>query len=185
MADTTTCATVGWFPVFTAFAGLVTSPILQWLQDRRTSRREHEAREAARREQRFERRTNFQRQTLLDLQEAAMKVIQTTGEMHFQDMMANRTGGEWRKQLYGEDLDNRDREANAQTTKLTVRVRDEMVRKLVKEVKDASSATLFARSQPEAEQAIQNMATVFEKLNERIGELLRKLDDDEDLGPGE
>ena len=80
-------------------------------------------------------------------------------------------------------MNNRAHEANVQTIMLKVRVRDEIVRNLVKEVHDAATkAIISARSKSEAQQIMLNMGTAFEKLNERIGELLRKLDDDEDLG---
>jgi len=181
MAEATT---VGWFPVLTAFIGLLTGAILEWLRDRRIIRREREAREATRREQHFERRTNFQRQTLLDLQEAVMRVLRTTGEMHSQKVLANRAGSKWGKHLFEEDLDSRAREANTQTTMLMVRVRDEIARNLVDEVKNASTDALFAPNILKAEEGMQKMVTEFDKLNKRIGQLLRELDDDENAGCG-
>lgn len=184
-------SSASWFPVLTALVGFVTASISDWLRDRRASAREREAaeanrtreregREAARREQRFERRAAFQRQTLLDLQEAVQKLVRTTGEMKHHDTMAVRAGGEWGKQLLGEDLNNRSHLTNVQTTMLGVRVRDESVRNLLRELREECMHSQLAGSEAEAERALVKAASIFEKLNERIGELLRKLDDDEE-----
>jgi hypothetical protein len=69
MADPTPIASASWFPVLTLLLGFVTASISDWLRDRRAGLREREARETGRREQLFQRRTTFQRQTLLELQE--------------------------------------------------------------------------------------------------------------------
>src|SRR5687768_4612193 len=69
-----------WFPVFTLLLGYGTKAFSDWFQHRRAREREREARDAARRDQLFERRTSFQRQTLLDLQEAIMRLTRTTAE---------------------------------------------------------------------------------------------------------
>ena len=88
-------ATVGWFPVLTLLLGYAVKAASDWLQHRRTSERERQAREAARQDQLFERRTTFQRQTLLDLQEAVMRLARSSGAMHHQDVMAFRKTGKW------------------------------------------------------------------------------------------
>lgn len=189
MADT---ASSGWLPALTALLGFVTASVLDWLRDRRaeqrernaaerTAAREREARDAARREQRFERRTAFQRQTLLDLQEATLRLVRATGEMNHLDTVASRGGGEWGKQLFGEDLNDRARLAQAQTTVLGVRVRDDAVRNGIKIVKNECVAATSSRSEEEAKRAMHRMSDAFDEMNERLGEILRKLDDDEDL----
>ncbi len=183
MADAATSTSPLWLLVSTLL-GFAAAFVSGWFRDSRASKREREAREAAKREQRFERRTNFQRQTLLDLHDAVMRLVRTTGEASHRDEMASRAGGEWGKQLLGEDLNIRAHLAGVQTMMLGVRVRDESVRNLLKKVKDESRATLLARNKAEADRATVDMADGFEKLNERIGELLRKLDDDEDATLG-
>jgi hypothetical protein len=74
--------TSSWFPVLTLLLGYATKSLTDWLEHRRNTRREREAREAVRRDQRFERRTSFQRQTLLDLQEASMQLARSVGAIH-------------------------------------------------------------------------------------------------------
>src|SRR6266581_6335804 len=128
-------ATVGWFPVLTLLLGYAVKAASDWLQHRRTSERERQAREAARLDQLFERRTTFQRQTLLDLQDAVMLLGRTSGAIHHQDVMAFRKTGKWQKQLLDEGLDESARLAGARTSMLAVRVRDQSVRELVAVVK--------------------------------------------------
>lgn len=176
MADT---AAGGWFPVFTLLLGYATKAVSDWLQHRRTSERERQAREATRQEQLAERRSTFQRQTLLDLQEAMMQLVRATGAMHHQDVMAFRTTGTWQKQLFGEELAENSRLANARTSMLAVRVRDDSVRDLVQAVKNHATAAGMCASQDEGQRAMAGMGDAFEKLNQRIGEVLRKLDDAE------
>ena|ERR1700730_2414078 len=74
MPDITTSI---WFPVLTLLLGYATKSLSEWLEYRRTTRREREAREAVRRDQLFERRTTFQRQTLLDLQETSVQLLRS------------------------------------------------------------------------------------------------------------
>lgn len=184
MPDMTAITSANWFPVFTALGGFVTASITDWLRDQRAAVREREARAASRREQLLERRTIFQRQTLLDLQDAVMKLIRTTGQMNLQDKMAFRETGEWQKQLYGADLGDRAHAANVHTLMLGVRVRDEAVRRLLDVVRRESISATLCRSSADAERAMLTMGEASRKLNERIGEILRMLDDDEDAWHG-
>jgi hypothetical protein len=67
---------------------------------------------------------------------------------------------------------------NAKTTVLTVRVRDKTVRDLVGELKQHSMALVFARNEEESMLALPLVSGVFDRLNARIGELLREMDDE-------
>jgi hypothetical protein len=127
-------ATSSWLPVATLLIGYLTKSVSEWVQYRRasarermqheyTSEREREARDALRRDQLFERRNTFQRQTLLDLQENLTLLGRTIGEMSIHDRRAYRETSEWQKQLYGDDLAERNRVAQARTGMLGVRVR--------------------------------------------------------------
>jgi hypothetical protein len=180
MPDSVTSTSVSWFPVFTLLLGYITKSISDWLQHQRTGEREREAREAARREQLFERRSTFQRQTLLDLQEALMQLARTIGEMNSRDNVTYRDTGKWQRQLYGADLAEGNRLANARTAMLGVRVRDDSVRDLLQQFKDHCTAVTMSASQADCERSLRSMSAVFVTLNQRIGEVLGKLDDDAD-----
>jgi hypothetical protein len=168
----------GWFPVLTLLLGYATKSASEWVQHRRTTQRDREAREAAQQDQLSERRASFQRQTLLDLQEAMMQLVRMAGAVHHQDVMAYRKTGKWQKQLFGEELSESARLAAARSSMLSVRVRDDSIRALVGKVKsDANDAGMCA-TEEESQVALRSMAAAFENLNQRIGEVLRKLDDE-------
>ena len=168
----------GWFPVFTLLLGYAVKVATDWVQHRRTLERERDARQAQRRDLLSERRSDFQRQTLLDLQEAVMDVARTTGAMHHEDQMAYHNTRNWGRQLYAPDLDERNSAAMRRTSMLAVRVRDESVRDLVQRFKSHSANATTRRSREESESEMAEMATVFENLNYRIGEILRRIDEE-------
>ena len=97
------------------------------------------------------------------------------------DTMAHRSGGEWHAQPYPE-VDNQAHLAAFQTTtRLTVRVRDDPIRSMVKDLMDkCRSVVLPSTNKADSDRFILEAAHTYEMLNERIGERLRQLDDDED-----
>ena len=192
MPDAATSTAAGWFPVLTAFLGFVASSTSEWFRDRRasereraaaeaTSARERGAREAARRAQLLERRASFQRETLLNLQDAVVKLSRAAGRMHHLDVIENRKTGEWGRHLLPEDLNDDAHDANVMLMVLTARVRDDRIRETVETFRTHAGRVGISRTEQAAREALDRMAEVLEPLHERIGEVLRKLDDDEDL----
>jgi hypothetical protein len=165
----------------TLLLGFVTKSATDWLQDRRNTRREREAREAARRDQLFERRTTFQRETLLDLQEAAAQLARSTGAIHHVDNTAYRSIGKWREQLLSDELDEGNRLAQVRTVMLGARVRDDIVRELIDKLKTCSTEAIHSPTKEESDRALIGMTAIYDRLNKRIGEVLRKLDDVEQV----
>ncbi len=157
----------------------MTSMLTEYLRDQRAIGREREARVEARRLHLLERRASFQRETLLNLQEEVMQLARAAGRMDHLDKMEYRKTGEWGKHLFPEDLDEGAREAGVKTLMLMVRVRDDVVRDMVKKFRDHANAVGICRSETESRQALDGMTAVLGPLHERIGMILRKLDDDE------
>jgi hypothetical protein len=179
MAD----ATVGWFPVVTPVVtlllGYAPKSISELVGHQRALEREREAREVARRDKLNEHRTDFQRQTLLDLQEALLNLTRTAGATHHEDIMAHRRTGEWQKQRIGEELNENVCLAMVRTAILGVRVHDDLVREMVQQCRDYASTVSISPSPNDSEVAMAAMGSTLEELNQRVGELLRKIDDDE------
>jgi hypothetical protein len=173
-------AAVGWFPVFTLVVGYVvgygTLLIQHWL----SVKRDREARNEARRDQLAERRASFQRQTLLDLQQAVQDLGRTTGAIHHQDMQGFKKTGKWQNKIFPSDLDEKDFLANARTSMLRVRVRDEKVRELANSFQNQSYKVTQSESRDASEHAFIGLISVGSALHNRIGEVLRTLDDYED-----
>jgi hypothetical protein len=166
-----------WFPVLTLILGFGASSLAELLRDRRLLNRERESREALRRGQAIERSTNFQRQTLLDLQDALFQLARAAGASYHQDLMAYRQTGQWQKQLLPDGSAEAVRLAQARTSILHVRVADVGVRELVCRFKAEVVAVLMSPGLAESEYSHASMGTTFEEINQRIGEILRSLDE--------
>ena len=176
MADVTATS---WFPVVTLISGYALKSITDFVQHKWNVEKEREAREAKQQDQRFERRTTFQRETLLALQDVCMDLARATGRTNHLDYMENKTEKTWHKTKLPEDLDEGYRLAQARMLMLAVRVRDDTIRDLVRDFKSCSTAVVTAKNVSEADQGMARMASVHTTLNERIGEVLREIDNDE------
>ncbi|SNT49720.1 hypothetical protein SAMN05216374_4233 [Tardiphaga sp. OK246] len=177
MADTSLIS--GWFPVATLVAGYALKFVSDLVQNRWSLAKERESREAARAEKRYERRSAFQRETLLALQEAAQKLGRATGQTNYHDEVAASEGTPWRKNRLPDELDTQYFEAQTQVALLSARVSDEQVRKLIADYKTESVSVVHSSSSAVAHQHIVQLMDVGEVLHERIGKLIRSIDDDD------
>lgn len=169
-----------WLPLLTAFLGFASGAFSEWARDRRAYKRERETRDSLRRDQRLEQRNSFQRQTLLDLQTSLMKLMQTTQGIHRIDLKNFDKYGKRYGDPYPGDIDEGCMQSNAQSAMLCVRVQDDGVRKLVQELKNKlTRATVTPESAESSELAMFEAGNCFVVVNERIGEVLRSLDDAE------
>src|SRR5688572_11116413 len=85
-----------WFPVVTLLAGTALGGILEALRDGRARQREDGARRHAIDEANRLRRMEFQRVSLLSLQDECTKLIRHIGQMHHHDLISFRQGkGAW------------------------------------------------------------------------------------------
>src|SRR5262245_2512538 len=108
----------GWFPVLALLLGYALKAFTDWWHRRRTSKRERESTDEALSSHFLERRIAFQRQTLLDLQEAVMQLMRTTSVINLQDSAAFRETGQWHKEGLGDELSENHRLASARATML-------------------------------------------------------------------
>ena len=170
---------LNWFlPIATLLLGYIAKSVTDGVDSRRTSERERIAREESRRDRLVERRTDFQRQTLLDLQEATMQLMRATASINHEDVMASRSTGRYGRQLVGDELAETHRLANARVTTLRVRVRDQAVRDLVRDLQENGTLLVMCPSESESTRLFGTLFAVFNNLNERIGELLRGIDEE-------
>lgn len=167
---------IGWLPVATAFGGYGTAFITEWFRDLRTTRREREARAAKWADDLRARQVEFQRQTLLDLQETMFQLARATGSIHHQDDKTFRKTGVWGKQLVDDGLSEGHRVAMARTNMLEARVRDDEIRHLVGQFRTCCAGASTSRSEADAGRCMASMMGIQEKTNERIGQVLRSLD---------
>jgi hypothetical protein len=165
--------TAGWFPVLTLLIGFGTKYLADWAQDRRTAKRAEEIRKTERLDKLVERQAEFQRPALLELQGAVLRMARATAQIHLHD----KKSGQWGKPGIPADLDESLRSESACTTMLIARIRDDLVRDLGQKLKDCCTAVTLSKTEQDSERAMTAMAAALPLLNERIGVVLRNLDD--------
>ncbi len=163
-------------PVLSFVAGFVAKWIVDWQDDVRRTRREREARMEARRDVLQQRRSDFQRKNLLDLQEACMKLVRSAGRQHHADTMAFRQTGKWQGHLLPEDVSDACALAQRETTVLMVRAADEQLRIITDDLKAKCAALGKVTSEADGDALLSATGTTHDTLNRRIGEVLRSLD---------
>ena len=172
----------GWLPVATLILGYLAKSFEDWVQYKRTVARERETRLEARRDQRAVSRIAFQRDTLLQLQDAMQKLSRATGRARHLDYVSYRTTNVWRMELLPADLDEEILASQTQTSLLSSRVRDDRVRELVDALKSRSADVLTSSDEASASHSMLQMMDINNELHGRIGELIRSIDDDDDSG---
>ncbi|MGC5796580.1 hypothetical protein [Sphingomonas sp. NFX23] len=142
---------------------------------------EREARAEMRREAAAARRVEFQRVTLLELQEAMHALVRDTCDAQLDDVRISRDAGEWTQGKHHNDFSEMVRKGQGRTQLLKTRVLDDEIRELVRTIKRSCSASLASESEKASLTSLDEATRAMVDLNERIGQTLRKLDDAEDV----
>lgn len=169
-----------WFPVVTLIVGVMLKGVFDKFADRRAASREREARREGRLDAIRLRRVEFQRATLLEFQETITRMVRSVFNVHHADTMAYKQKGKWKQHLLPDDIAEENRRELARFSELRVRVRDEKIRSLSKNLSDECLKTMYANDMSVANDAMSSVARSATALHERIGEILRALDEDED-----
>jgi hypothetical protein len=167
---------VEWFPVATLLLGYTVRALSDFFGHRNIRAREREALQEAREDRLREQHTTFQRETLLNLQEAVMDMTRATAEAHVADMNAYRKTGEWRTTVIPA-LEEGIRLASSHTTKLMVRVGDDAARGLAVKLKAAVKRAVFSEDKESCQSGLSDVFATFDELNDQLGELLRKIEE--------
>jgi hypothetical protein len=143
---------VSWPIVFGALITLATTIVVQGFTHGFQSRRERQAREATLQAEKQERRSAFQRDALLAVQEALGDLGRAAAETHRQ---IRDSGRDWmeRHRPWTEEF----RDAEATTTKLAARVLDDELRKLVRDTRQAAIEVVTAKSYKHSSEALGRM----------------------------
>jgi len=169
--------------VLLTIVSVVTGFVVKWatdtLEDRRLTKRQREARKEARRDFLQQRQTDFQRQNLLDVQEASMSLMRSAATQHHADTMAFRQTGKWQGHLLPEAVSDDCAAAQRATTTLAVRIRDVEVRRLVDELKGTCVGLTRTTGSDEADRLLASAVRIHDALNRRIGDVLRNLDQED------
>ena len=125
------------------------------------------------REERQERANAFQRETLLELQDAVHDVMRLEHRAYFEDCMSLRAGIIWSKATLSDELNEGKRLAKRRVTLLVERVADEDVRKQVKALMKSASLVALAKEQEEANALLEGCTSDSIQMFETLGTALR------------
>lgn len=163
-------------PIVTLLIGWALSQIGDARKDRRQAARDRALSEAQSAERVVERRTAFQRETLLALQEAMAGLVRATGRIHYEDTLQARVAGEpWGTAMVTEELSERHMEVTVETSKLLVRIEDAQLRELVANFVTFSSGVGRARSKEESRKLLAQTIEAHALATECLGALLRSV----------
>lgn len=149
--------------------GALTSICTTWLSSR-TSYGIHREKQA---DERAERAKDFQRETLLTLQEAIHDVLRLGARAHIKDVAQYKKTGDWAGARQSEEVSEGLRLARRTVAILVERVADESLRSAVKSFMNISVADIHACTREEAEMSQQLLFKEMTPLFEKIGSVLR------------
>lgn len=163
-----------WFPVLTLIVGYVIKLIEDRLTHQRALQRERENRMENRRITLEERHADFQRQILLELQDAAQDLARGAGQAHRKDTVAFKQTGTWQKQPFAADIDDRITQSNIRCIKLASRITDDSIRELTKSFRLHALGISACRTEGEADALMLTSIKELQQLHELIGQQLRR-----------
>ena len=145
-------------------------------KDERTFEREKAARDDARKDKLRESHTEFQRQTLLDLQDCLLKLIHSAVAMH-KNNTAIFGDGIWKEgAVYRpNELSLLYSDAQAKSILLIGRLSDDKARDLATQTKVDCTIAYNAENETEGDEAINRAFQSFMQVNAQISKLLREL----------
>ena len=149
--------------------GALTSIGTTWLSTR-TSYKIQSAKQA---EERAERAKEFQRETLLMLQEAIHDALRLNARAHIEDSERFKATGDWSRGSLSDEVNEGFRLARRRVAILIERVSDESLRSDVKSLMRVSAEGVLAQSKHEAEMNQQAVSVQMTPLLEKIGSVFR------------
>jgi hypothetical protein len=150
--------------------GALASMGTTWLANRASQ----ELQEARSRDERAERAREFQRQTLVDLQEAVHDAVRLVHRAYLEDRASHRTTKEWGKSLLSSEVDEGIRLALRRVSILVERVADDALRAEIKTVMSNAAGVLHAGDEEEAQTQLDRSTMVATAALERVGTVLRR-----------
>ena len=160
----------------TAIAGFIAMRVLDARKDERTYEREKAARDDLRRDKLRERHADFQRQTLLDLQDCLLKLLHSAAAMHTNNTKIFGDGFWKQGAVYRpNELSLLYSDAQAKSILLIGRLSDDKAREFATQTKLDCTLAYSADNKAEGDAAINNAFQSFNRVNAQIGKLLREL----------
>jgi hypothetical protein len=121
------------------------------------------------------RHQEFQRETLVDLQDALHNELRAISLVYQADEVAFSNTGSWGTSLLGENLNNSAHEAGRRILILAARVADDKLREKLKIIRRIATEILLARDKAIATDAMNRLASEGLSTMDDIGDVLRAL----------
>lgn len=123
--------------------------------------------------ERAERHRSFQRNTLIELQDALHDLMRLVAKGHYEDEMAYRETGNWAATRLSEEVNEGQRLAHRHLLILVERVADEALRAELKQLSVSLGEVSLARSQTSANTSLEKALHQGTQVLEHVGEVLR------------
>ena len=173
-----------WVAIAGTLGGFVAALVADALRDGRALRREREGRAEARRIAREDARDNFERDTLLELQDASHRLIRNSGRANAYEESRFRQSGRWPRGPLPEEIGG-DISADVirDVQRLRVRLLDGALRDLASELISACVHVTLSPTQIEADAeksaaahaSLRRASDLYVALTEGIGERVRAI----------
>ena len=118
-------------------------------------------------------RDNFQRETLLRLQDAINAVARSSVQIHHHEVTAKGSSGVWRGGLLPPDIDAAAQQASLLLSTLRSRVADHDLRSMADQLLATSSVVGLTKVEAEADAALLDATKIARAMLDRSGELIR------------
>ncbi len=124
--------------------------------------------------ERKERARDFQRNNLLELQEALLNSIRLTGRAHLEDVESFRkVENKGKRPILSPELNQDILVSNKKLIMLTERIADQSLRESIKSLRSGMTNVIMAKTEDESYTVLQIAASLFEKTMENLGAVLR------------
>lgn len=140
-----------------------------WLSVRSSSKLQEEKVRA----ERHECFNAFQRETLLELQEAIHDVMRLVNRAYIEDCESFRAGTVWHRAMLSNELDESIRLTMRKVSILRERVVDDSNRRMIKALMTIASQAILAKNEQEARFHLEHLSTEADQVFEVLGSALR------------
>lgn len=154
-----------------AVVGAGSSIATTWLSNRHAAKLDR----AKGDEERAERFRDFQRKTLLEIQEAAQESLRFAAREHIEDIDATRSSGRWGGNITSDDVREGQRTALHRLVILRQRVADDDLRSQIVQVTQAVANVSVASSQQDSVAKLEIAYAIADRTHESLGKLLRSM----------
>jgi hypothetical protein len=163
-----------WAFLGVVLGGVLTGAVSLW-QAQLVTKREREAREALREQERKDRRDAFQRETLLALQDAVEDVRRAISRDADRKLAALKEDGRWPRRMPGEAVPEDLSDAHARVGKFYARIFDDELKTSVAKFRWTTDRAIIAQSEGESKEGLWGMTFLDGEINSRIGIVLPQL----------